>query len=234
MYYKIISDGAVIDASDGLMFVRWQEKNSMLLGCSEEEATGFVTSTGKAYLLEGAPPLDGFSIASFVETSAEEAALIMAAIEDGRELTVEDMDIFQTGSVELIREGVIRKMSAACNAAIVAGVDVLIQGTVCHFSLDIEDQLNMISLQGMLAAGAETVPYHADGQECRFFTAEEFSRIAAAATAWKIYQESYFNSLRAYIMTMTDIGILAAVTYGMNIPEEFQTDVLKHLLAGGR
>lgn len=124
-------------------------------------------------------------------------------------------------------------MREACAAAITGGVDVTLgDGQTCHFSLTIEDQMNLISLQSMVDAGAEAVPYHADGEECRYYSAEDFHTITQAATMWKLYQESYFNSLRGYIQSLESEDELEAVQYGMEIPEAFQTDVLRQLMGG--
>lgn len=69
-------------------------------------------------------------------------------------------------SVEDVRTETVAQMSATCNAAIVGGVDVtLTGGETKHFSLTLEDQLNLLSLQGRVASGADSVPYHADGEE---------------------------------------------------------------------
>lgn len=131
-----------------------------------------------------------------------------------------------------LRTSIITQMSAACNAIITNGVDVtLSSGETKHFSLALEDQLNLLSLQGLLAAGAESVPYHADGEECSYYSAADFTLIANAATKWKLYQESYFNALRSYVESIGTISELTSVTYGMTIPEAYQTDVLKALLA---
>lgn len=121
----------------------------------------------------------------------------------------------------------IAQMSAACNEVITSGI----QMGDYHYSLNIEDQINMMSLQASVIAGEPYVPYHADGEDCRFYSAEEFLSISRVATHWKIYHESYFNSLRIYIQAMTTIREVEAVQYGISIPEEYQTDVLKQLLA---
>ena len=55
--------------------------------------------------------------------------------------------------------------------------------------------------------------------------------IADAATRWKLYQESYFNALRGYILALETVTELRGVTYGMDIPEAYRTDVLRALLA---
>ena len=155
-----------------------------------------------------------------------EENLALAREQAHGEVTVEDDGTGMTG------ETVTEAMSKACQSAITAGVDVtLSDGTVHHYSLTQEDQLNLMSLQSMAAAGAEAVPYHADGEACVYYSAVDFNKIIEAATLWKLYQESYFNSLRGYIHSLADEKELAAVAYGMEIPEAFQTDVLRQLKA---
>lgn len=146
--------------------------------------------------------------------------------EQRKEITMEENGTGPT----ITPEAVIAAMSEACASAITGGVDVaLSDGQAYHFSLTLEDQMNLMSLQAMVNAGAEAVPYHADGEDCRYYTAADFNLIAQAATAWKMYQESYFNSLRGYIQSIENEDELEAVQYGMDIPEIFQTDVLRRL-----
>lgn len=125
------------------------------------------------------------------------------------------------------------EMSAACRAAIVAGFDVtLSDGKDHHFSLTVEDQLNLNALFGLLATGAEQVPYHADGETCMYFTAADMQTVVQEATAHKTYHESYFNSLKAYIASKRTAASVDAIEYGTEIPEQYQSDVLKALLEG--
>lgn len=123
------------------------------------------------------------------------------------------------------------EMSAACRAAIVAGFDAtLSDGKDHHFSLTVEDQLNLNALFGLLATGAEQVPYHADGETCMYFTAADMQTVVQEATAHKTYHESYFNSLKAYIASKRTAASVNAIEYGTEIPEQYQSDVLKALL----
>lgn len=131
-------------------------------------------------------------------------------------------------SLEGTMERKIKEMSAACNAAITSGCDAMMaDGELHHFSLTVEDQLNLVSLQALIALGQTTIPYHADGEECRYFSAEEFASLVQAATEWKLYHESYFNNLRAWIRTMDDVRDINSVQYGDEIPAEMYTDVMK-------
>lgn len=129
-----------------------------------------------------------------------------------------------------IREDKLRELSAACNASIIAGVDVQLADGKHHFSMGIEDQLNLMSLQAMVMGGQTEVAYHADGEPCRFFTAAEFTALATTATNWKLYHESYYNSMRAYVNALEDADTITGITYGDPVPEAYQTDVLKLLL----
>ena len=75
----------------------------------------------------------------------------------------------------------------------------------------------------------EAIPYHADGEVCRFYSNAEMQAIVARATAFKIYHTTYYNALKNYINSLETIEEIAAVTYGMPLPEEYQSDVLKSL-----
>jgi len=111
-------------------------------------------------------------------------------------------------------------MSRACNKTIENGFDIEIEGEVHHFSLDTQDQLNLITLSA-LTDTEEIIPYHADGEICKFYTAAEMKQIIAAATRFKIYQTTYYNALKAYINSLETIEEIGAITYGIEIPEEF-------------
>lgn len=45
-YFKVIKNREVIDALDGLRFVKYQIRNKTLLLCKEEEAEGILSSDG--------------------------------------------------------------------------------------------------------------------------------------------------------------------------------------------
>lgn len=132
--------------------------------------------------------------------------------------------------LEEVKEAKIAEMSAACREAIIAGFDVdLADGKDRHFSMTVEDQLNINSLYGLLASGMTQVPYHADGEVCEYFSAEDFGIIVQTATAHKTYHESYFNSLKSYIASKRSAASVDAITYGVEIPAQYQSDVLKAL-----
>ena len=130
-------------------------------------------------------------------------------------------------SVLSVQQNKIQEMSIECHNVIINGIQI---GND-KYSLEIEDQLNMMSLMDNIKNGATQVPYHANGQDCRFYTDVEFMNIVNIATKHKIFHESYYNSLRNYIYHLEDREEINNIYYGIEIPEEYQTEVLKELLS---
>lgn len=241
-YYKALNaNGTPVDVfNTELQFVKYS-KNNIFLRCNElDHPHGILASDSSTiYLVDGWDTCDSqdYSTVSLVAVNEEEYETLYALLEQSRSGEAvtwprEDDAEWADVTLEWAQDTMIERMSAACNDTIVAGVDVVLtDGKTYHFSLALEDQLNLLSLQGMISAGADAVPYHADGEECRYYSAEDFALLATAATTWKLYQESYFNSLRGYIRSMESIAEIRNVVYGMKIPDAFQTDVLKQLAA---
>lgn len=44
MYWKVIKDGKVIDVLDQLIYLKWQEKNKIMVLCGEDEAQAILSS----------------------------------------------------------------------------------------------------------------------------------------------------------------------------------------------
>ena len=151
----------------------------------------------------------------------------------GDEPTV-DESIFEipAPTVEEQKAALIVRMSNECNAIIINGFDMILDDNeIHHFSLKTEDQLKIQAL-GLKAKSGETVlPYHADGESCRFFSVQEILNLNAQMESIVEYQTTYFNSLRDYINSMDTNEDLQFVEYGMEIPVEYQSEVLKVLLS---
>ena len=93
MFYKIISEGQIVDACDGLNTVRWQEKNRLWLTCDMADADGVVSSDGsEIFLLEGAKAHDGMRVATVDEISEEEYLRLRKELDDGEIPEVDDED----------------------------------------------------------------------------------------------------------------------------------------------
>ncbi len=132
------------------------------------------------------------------------------------------------GDAEQVRAAKLQEIGLACTAAIYAGVDV----GDAHYSLTEHDQTELMAQNAAIAAGARAVPYHADGQLCRMYPAEEFAALAQAATAHVFYHRTYCNHLNAWIRR-AELPELAGIAYGAELPEDLAEHMEAVLEAAG-
>ena len=123
------------------------------------------------------------------------------------------------------------EVSAACEQIIYKGVNVtLANGSTEHFSLTEHDQLNLFGKQAQLAMGAEQLEYHADGQPCRYYSAEDMQAIIQAAMFHVSYHTTYCNALNMWIAGCQDPEEVQEIFYGADVPEEYRSEVLNAYL----
>ena len=131
-----------------------------------------------------------------------------------------------------IRADKLAELSAACNAAITAGMDVeTTQGTE-HFSLQETDQINLTTALSAVQSGAAGYPYHADGQLCRLFTSAEIQAIAAASVKHKLYHTTLCNHLLTWARWAKTREELSGITYAADgMPEDLAANMAAVLAA---
>lgn len=242
-YYKLILNNNIIGVVNSDNFIKFSPVIQDFLISNEAEGE-YISLYGKFYRDTWMKPIVftiNFIAALVLEIDVEEYENLKHGLETEEQMpytrdeTEEvapraDINPHDTITLEFIRTSKINEMSRTCNQVIEAGFDLELSGETHHFSLTTQDQLNLISLQGMLGQGALQVPYHADGETCRFYSAEEMDAIISAATGFKIYHTTYYNALKNYINSLDNIQDIAAITYGIELPEEYQSDVLKTLV----
>ena len=124
-----------------------------------------------------------------------------------------------------------QEISQACEQIIYAGVSVtLVDGAVEHFALTKHDQLNLFGKQVQLAAGAEQLEYHSDGQPCRYYSAADIQTIITTAMWHVSYHTTYCNALNMWVAGTEAADDLQQIFYGANVPEQYQSEVLKAYL----
>lgn len=133
-------------------------------------------------------------------------------------------------NIKDVKAAKIAEMSVACNEVIIQGFDITLSDERSHhFSLEVSDQLKISKLNDRANAGITILPYHADGESCKFYSKEDVVALNKAMENCIEFQTTYFNSLRDYIESMADISDICAVEYGTDIPEVYQSEVLKML-----
>lgn len=237
-YYKIILENTIIGAITSNNFIYYSPVAQCYLRCDENKGE-YISYKGQLYRTTWMRPIviqEEYIEVQVSEISQAEYQLLEQAIINNEIIEAENDEPVEEIAIEpeddevldFIKESKIKEMSYICRQTIEAGFDLELRGEMHHFSLDTQDQLNLISLSAM-AQTQSLIPYHADGEACIFYTNEEINEIVETATSFKIYHTTYYNALRGYINALETIEEIGAIEYGTEIPLEYQSDVLKAL-----
>lgn len=136
-------------------------------------------------------------------------------------------------TLDEIKEDKRKEVSRACESTIYGGFSILLQDgmSVEHFSLTEHDQINLFGKQAQLSTGMQELEYHADGQPCRYYSAADMQAIIAAALWHVSYHTTYCNAINMWIAACETAEDVQAIYYGADVPEEYQSEVLKAYLA---
>lgn len=250
MYYKVAYNQEIIDVLDNIQYVKYQPRNKMLILSDQfNGSVGLCSSNGEIYRLAEQPETIGFDInkvVKLIEIEEDEYDILKEALGLNEKIEYDEPqpepepepeppteeEIIDQNEVNMVRSAKLKKMSDTCNSTIVNGFDIILSdGKTYHFELTEEDQINLINLQAMISQGATEIPYHAKDELCRYYSVEDITSITIMATNFKTYHISYFNSLKNYINSLEDIETIGSVEYGVDIPEDYQSEVLKSLIS---
>lgn len=137
-------------------------------------------------------------------------------------------------TLEQVQEAKISEMNAVQQKTIQEGIDVkLTDGTIEHFTLTDHDQTSLMGLQSQVAAGVEQIPWHTsnESEHCKFYNNVDMALITTAAMEYVTWNVTYFRDLRIYIRSLDNIDDVKAITYGVAIPQEYQSEPLKAMMA---
>lgn len=153
-----------------------------------------------------------------------------------RETSVRNMRLIRMGitppedwdNVEQVRAVKKQEIGAACSAAIYAGIEV----DGARYSLTEHDQTELMAQYTTVKEGAQAVPYHADGELCRMYPAEEFTALAQAATAHVFYHRTYCNHVNAWI-ARAGLDELEGIEYGAELPADLAASMAQIMQEAG-
>ena len=83
-----------------------------------------------------------------------------------------------------------------------------------------------------LSLGSKKVPYGAEAVYEGEIPTNLSEENIYVYTEFKTYHVTYFNSLKAYIKNLSDISQINQIEYGIDIPAEYQSEILRNMLAG--
>lgn len=116
------------------------------------------------------------------------------------------------------------ELSNLCESSINAGTSVkLPDGTEKDFSYSTVDQANVSEMFLACMMGAESYPYHANGEGCMTYTAAEIISIYGTLSLYKTIQITYQNQLKQYVNSLETVDDVNAVQYGQELSGDYLT-----------
>lgn len=133
-----------------------------------------------------------------------------------------------------LQESKIREMNNEQQKIIQTGINVtLTDGTTEHFTLTSQDQTSLMGLQAQVAQGLDNIPWHTSNQteHCKYYSNADMSLIVTSAMQYVTWHVTYFRDLRIYIRSLDEKEAVTNIYYGVAIPEEYQSQPLKDMIA---
>ena len=108
----------------------------------------------------------------------------------------------------------INELSSVCQYTIEAGLEI----NGFHYSYTEKDQINLNDIVSTVKLTGLPLGYHADGQNCTEYSAEELMNIYIQLAMNKYCQQTYFNQSREYLKSLeeSDVNkeVIESYTYG--------------------
>lgn len=134
-------------------------------------------------------------------------------------------------TLEEVKESKKQEIKAMYISVKSSGVDVTLSTGTEHFPLTDEDVTFLMGKQFEMAASeSEFISYQDSEDHCKFYSRTDMQAIIQAALLFVNYQTTYKNNLCEWVDKCQNKEEVELITYGAEIPEEYQSDVYKSYL----
>jgi len=223
--YKIIQNNKVIDVVKNPQFIKFLASGHIAM-TDKTSASGIVGSDNKT--VYSFQPRSGYQSVSIEEITFKEFKRLQSLLNSSQEICANE------STLEAAKQAKIKQLSNQCKNKISTGFSItLSDGEAYNFKLTTEDQLNLMSIEGQLNAGAETFIYHATNQPCKVFSRDDMLKIINTFRRHITYHTTYFNAAKQYINSLVDIEKINSFVYGTDISALINNKAIKQILKNG-
>jgi hypothetical protein len=223
--YKIIQNNKVIDVVKYPQFIKFLASGHVAI-TDKTSANGIIGSDNEtAYSFQ---PHQKYQTVTIEKITPKEFERLQGLLNSNQEICANELVLAQA------RQSKINQLSRQCKTFISAGFSItLSDGESYSFKLTAEDQLNLMSIESQLNAGAETVIYHATSQPCRIFSRDDMLKVIKAFRHHVTYHTTYFNVAKQYINSLTDMEKINNFSYGIDVSATIKDRTVKQILRNG-
>ncbi len=223
--YKIIQNNKIVDVVKHPQFVSFLASGHIAM-TDRTSAEGIMGSDNRT--IYSFKTVSNYPVATIEEISINELERLQSLLGSGQELAADETILAKT------KKNALQRLSNKCKASISAGFSVLLSDYESYnFKLTAEDQLNLMSIEGQLNAGAETIIYHATNQPCKVFSRDDMLKVVKAFRHHVTYHTTYFNVAKQYINSLTDIEKINQFSYGTDVSGVVTDKAIKQILTSG-
>jgi hypothetical protein len=222
--YKIIQKDKVVDVVQYPRFVSFL-KSGHIAVTDKTSAQGIVGSDNKTIYSFKAP--SKYPVVVIKEITFEELKRLQGLLSSNVEISADE------SALATAKREKIKRLSSICKSKITSGFTVKLANGEESFKLTTEDQLNLLQIENLLAAGETSFIYHATDRPCKIYTKADMTIVLKAFRKHVLYHTTYYNAVKQYINSLADIEKVNLFSYGMNVSEVIDDPVLEQILRLG-
>ena len=227
MYYSIICNDKIIDIIQKPTFVKVLPSGRVAF-TDKASANGIVSSDGKTIYTFEIIGRKNTKIATINEISENEFNRLKSLLNSNQAISA------NSKALKSAIDKAINKLSDTCHSKITEGFSIrLSDGKMHSFRLTAEDQLNLLTLEGLLNGGAQSFVYHATNEPCKVFSRSEMSKIINAFKQHILYHTTYFNVAKQYITSLVNINEVTSFSYGHSVDGVVTDTAIRQILKNG-
>lgn len=226
MYYKLIQNNKIIAVVKNPHFIKIYS-NDRISVTDEGTADGLLdVDTQQVYSFKGINNKN-IPIAYTEKIDKSEFNRLTSLLNSDKIVYNNDQEI------SLLRQQIIKELSATCHTKIVEGFEIKLSDNKAHkFTLTAEDQINLLNLESQLNTPLNTFLYHASNEPCKYFSREDIEKVIARAKKHILYHTTYFNVAKQYLSNIHDFDRLKSFSYGQDVSAITQDLNIKQILRG--
>jgi hypothetical protein len=224
--YKVIKDNLIIDVIEQPKFIKFLASGHVAM-TDKTSAQGIIGSDGET--LYSFAPVKGRNtvVVSINKIDEIELSRLSGLLSSGQTISADESALAKAKTEKL------KLLSSCCKNKIVAGFTIQLSDCEQNFKLTTEDQLNLMLIESQLASGETHFVYHATNQPCKIYSKEDMLKIIRAFRKHVLYNTTYYNAVKQYINSLTDIEKVNMFYYGQDISETVENPMLKQIIKNG-
>jgi len=154
----------------------------------------------------------------------EDYTMQFELVRNALDIIIKNHTIDYSMNIDYVRKHKIIELKEICGQVIENGIEF--NGK--QYSAKLEDQISIGTLIQIAKLGGN-LPWHANGESCEIFTAQDFLELSDNIMAHVIYHQTYMGGIKKYLNSLEDINLINNFNYGDALTEEIELDIYNNL-----